>query len=91
MGASSRTTQTRKFERKSLKVHTFQEVQIDEVIGKDTCIPHLVMDRSVFFQTYSSDQFEEIFEDLKGHYKRLCDEEPDNIALDDDSQNLSQL
>uniref|UniRef100_A0A7S3I1R3 Uncharacterized protein n=1 Tax=Favella ehrenbergii TaxID=182087 RepID=A0A7S3I1R3_9SPIT len=91
-GPNSRTGRqtSKKIERKTLKLHCFEEVQIEEVIGKDTCIPHLSIDRSVFFQSYSSDQFEEIFEDLKGHYKRLCDEEPDG-GMDDDSQNMSQF
>ena len=32
------------------------------------------------------EQFEEMFEDLKGHYKRLCEEEPAgaNSFIDDD-------
>ena len=76
--------------RKQLKRHTFAEVQIDEVIGQDTFIPHLVVDQSVFFKSYCADQFDEIFEDLKGHYKRLCDEEPESM-IDDDSQNMSQF
>ena len=45
---------------------------------------------SVFFASYTSDQFEEIFEDLKGHYKRLCDEEPSSV-LDDDEGNMGGL
>jgi len=46
---------TRTVQRKTIKSHTFAEVQIDEVFGLDTCIPHLAYDQSVFFNGYSSD------------------------------------
>lgn len=54
------------------------------MIGQDTCIPHLDSQTSVFFTSYTPEQFEEIFEDLKGHYKRLCDEEPSSMIDDED-------
>jgi len=75
--------QTRSVQKKTVKAHNFSEVQIEEVIGRDTCIPHLEGQTSIFFDGYTSDQFEEIFEDLKGHYKRLCDEEPGSIMDED--------
>ena len=42
----------------------------------------------MFFVSYTAEQFEEIFEDLKGHYKRLCDEEPTSQIDDDENGNI---
>lgn len=79
---------TRTAERKRLKSHQFIDIQIEDVIGQDTCIPHLDVQESVFFKGYSAEQFEEIFEDLKGHYKRLCDEEPQSVLDENDDIEL---
>ena len=71
-------TQTRVVQKKTLKKHLFEEVQITDVVGQDTYIPHLERHRSTFFQDYRPDMFEGMFEDLKAHYQKLCEEEPTN-------------
>ena len=73
-----------------MKSHTFAEVQIEDEFGQQTCIPHLKSQTSVFFQSYSNDQFQEIFEDLNSHYKRLCEDEP-GVDDEDDSQDVGQF
>ena len=45
-------------------MHTFEEVQILEQVGLETCIPHLDRHESVFFQGYENEQFEEMFQEL---------------------------
>lgn len=49
-------------------MHNFKEVQIKDKIGVDTKIPHLDRNSSLFFESYTDDKFEEVFEDLKNHY-----------------------
>ena len=51
----------------------FADVQLSS--EDDTCIPHLQVEESVFFQFYNSDEFEAIKQDFQEHYELLCEQD----------------
>ena len=46
------------FEEKINKRHFFGDVEIEDQVGQDTGIPHLQRNASLFFASYTQDQFE---------------------------------
>eukprot|EP00347_Sterkiella_histriomuscorum_P022601 403337869 len=52
---------------------TFEDCQIQDMITRDTLIPHMSTD-SMFFTCYSDDIYDTILEELKFNYNQLCNE-----------------